>query len=88
MFPSAFTIDSVMIKSLNPHKASVQMNCNQRSCGPLFDLSLLTTEDAEDWRTAIICPILKNGDREVTGNYRPVSLTSIVCKVMESAMNE
>ena len=31
-------------------------------------------------------PIYKGGDQSVVGNYRPVSLTSVVCKQMESAM--
>ena len=31
-----------------------------------------------------ITAIFKNGDREVPGNYRPISLTSVVCKVLES----
>ncbi len=42
----------------------------------------------EDWRSAIICPIFKKGDRGVRDNYRPVSLTSPVFKVMKYAMKE
>ena len=30
----------------------------------------------------------KNGHRQMTGNYRPVSLTSVVCKVLESIVQE
>ncbi len=33
-----------------------------------------------DWRLAIIWPIDKKGDSEDT-NYRPVSVTSIICKI-------
>ncbi len=33
-----------------------------------------------------MCPIYKKGDREDPGNYHPVSLTSIVCKLMETAL--
>ena len=36
-----------------------------------------------DWRVATICPIYKKGDRSCPNNYRPVSLTSVVCKVLE-----
>lgn len=36
-----------------------------------------------DWKKAIVVPIYKGGDRSVVGNYRPVSLTSVVCKQME-----
>ena len=35
------------------------------------------------WKRAVMVPIYKGGDRLVVGNYRPVSLTSVVCKQME-----
>ena len=36
-----------------------------------------------DWRKANVTPIFKKGDRGLPSNYRPVSLTSIICKTME-----
>ena len=36
-----------------------------------------------DWKRAIVVPIYKVGDRSLFGDYRPVSLTSVVCKQME-----
>ena len=38
----------------------------------------------EDWRTANVTPIFKKGSRTSPSNYRPVSLTSVPGKVMES----
>ena len=38
----------------------------------------------EDWKLARVVPIYKRGARKSPGNYRPVSLTSIPCKVFES----
>ena len=38
------------------------------------------------WRQAYITPIFKNGDRSDPKNYRPVSLTSIVWKIMEHVL--
>ena len=35
------------------------------------------------WKQAIVCPIFKKGSRKLPSNYRPVSLTSVCCKVME-----
>ncbi len=52
----------------------------------LFNLSLRTASIPADWRSATVCPIFKKGDREDGSNYRPVSLTSIVCKIMESIL--
>ena len=36
-----------------------------------------------DWTTANVVPVFKKGDKKVPSNYRPISLTSIVVKVME-----
>ncbi len=52
----------------------------------LVNLSQRTASIPDDWRSATVCPIFKKGDREDAGNYRPVSLTSIVCKIMESIL--
>merc|ERR1711867_265956 len=41
-----------------------------------------------DWRVANVIPIFKKGDRDKCGNYRPVSLTSIVCKILESILRD
>jgi len=36
-----------------------------------------------DWKKAIVVPMHKGGDYSVVKNYRPISLTSVVCKQME-----
>ena len=35
------------------------------------------------WKTAIVVPIHKKGPENLPSNYRPVSLTCILCKVYE-----
>ena len=42
----------------------------------------------KDWRIANVTPIFKKGDHSSTCNYRPVSLTSVVCRVMESIIKD
>ena len=37
----------------------------------------------EDWKSANVVTIFKKGNRNNPENYRPVSLTSIVCKIWE-----
>jgi len=41
-----------------------------------------------DWRTGNIVAIFKNGNKCDLSNYRPVSLTCVICKVMESIIRD
>ena len=42
----------------------------------------------ELWRKANVCPIYKKGTKGDPGNCRPVSLTCVLCKVMESLIRD
>jgi len=41
-----------------------------------------------DWRIANITPLFKKGAKSDPSNYRPVSLTSVACKFMESIIRD
>ena len=41
-----------------------------------------------DWKLANISAIFKKGDKSLPSNYRPVSLTCVICKVMESIVRD
>ena len=45
--------------------------------------SLQTGQVPQDWRDANVTPLHKKGSRQIRSNYRPVSLTSQVVKVLE-----
>lgn len=47
-------------------------------------MSLERGELPLDWKLANVSPIFKKGNKHESKNYRPVSLTSVVCKVFES----
>ena len=49
----------------------------------IFQKSLDTGELPLDWQKANVTPIFKTGNRSDPANYRPVSLTSIPCKMLE-----
>ena len=49
----------------------------------LFRKTLVSGKLPQDWKHAKITPIFKKGSRKKPGNYRPVSLTSQPCKVLE-----
>ena len=49
----------------------------------LFQTSLNQGKIPNDWKRAKIMPIFKKGDKSKPENYRPISLTSISCKLLE-----
>ena len=54
----------------------------------LFSRSFEEWKLPSDWKLAIISPIFKKGDKAKPENYRPVSLTSVLCKTMESIIRD
>ena len=55
----------------------------------MFNLSMESGTVPEDWRKANVTPIFKNkGSKSKAENYRPISLTSIPCKIMESIIRD
>ena len=49
----------------------------------LFSLSISQSYLPIEWRTHLIKPIFKSGDKNSVRNYRPISLLSVVSKVLE-----
>ncbi|XP_065678533.1 uncharacterized protein LOC105847050 [Hydra vulgaris] len=49
----------------------------------IFIESFVKSELPTQWRAANITPLFKKEDKLEAANYRPVSLTSITCKIME-----
>ena len=54
----------------------------------LFQKSLNAGVLPEDWRKACVTAIHKKGEKNLPDNYRPVSMTSIICKLMESIVRD
>ena len=50
----------------------------------LFNLSLEEGIVPSEWKEVNITPLFKKGSRNKPENYRPVSLTSVVCKLLET----
>ena len=58
------------------------------SISMLFELSIKTGTTANQWKEAIITAVYKKGSKNLAENYRPISLTSIIVKVMESFIRD
>jgi len=54
----------------------------------LYENSLKQGKIPNQWKLADIVPIFKKGNKEDPLNYRPVSLTSILCKILEKIVRE
>ena len=54
----------------------------------ILNSSLESGQVPEDWRVANVTTLFKKGSREELGNYRPVSLTSVVGKVIETLIKD
>ena len=74
--------------NINP---GVLKNCSKSIAIPLcliFKNSLNTSKIPLEWSLVNVTPIHKKGSKLEAGNYRPVSLTSVVCKLMESILRD
>ena len=83
------------LSNLNPNKSPGPDNFHphflKHSCKSLslpfyllFNLTLIEGRLPDDFKLAEVRPIYKKGDKSHAGNYRPVSLTSVICKVFET----
>ena len=52
----------------------------------IFERSIKTGKLPSEWCRARVRPIFKKGDKSSPANYRPISLTCILCKVLEHIM--
>ena len=82
------------LESLNPAKAAgpdeitacFLKNCAAEISPMLADFYQQSLEEGitpGDWKKANVAPVFKKGSRSLPSNYRPISLTSIPCKILE-----
>ena len=73
---------------IGPKILKAAMNELVRPLCYIFKKSLSTGQVPYDWRHARVTPIYKKGPKGDPGNYRPVSLTSTVCRMLESIIKD
>ena len=83
-----------LLKDLNPHKAAgpdelkpLVLKELREVIAPMlrviFQRSIETGRVPKDWNDANVYPLFKKGDKSTASNYRPISLTCILCKILE-----
>ena len=79
------------IKALGPDELSPQLlKLVAEELAPaltiIFQQSYDLSSTPKDWNSAIVMPIYKKGLKSYPSYYRPISLTSICCKIVEHIM--
>ena len=80
-----------MWKSCGPDKNSSMSIVWVSQAAPLtkfFNKSLQSGCIPGEWKKVTASQIFKKGSKKLVENYHPVSLTSIVCKLLESVVRE
>ena len=97
----SFTCEDVLklLQDLKPDKSPgpdmihprVLKECAHELAYPLFRLFRKSLDEGnvpKDWKSGNVTPIHKKGSRTSVDNYRPVSLTSVICKVIEKLLRK
>ena len=83
-----------LLKSLSPHKAAgpdkfkpIVLQTLHKELAPIlqliFQISIDTVKIPDIWKEANVFPIYKKGEKSDPSNYRPISLTCVLCKILE-----
>ena len=65
--------------------------CRDELIEPIFEIIRYSLDSGKvpmQWKRAEVVPIYKSGGRDEPLNYRPVSLTSVVCKMCEKVIKK
>ena len=54
----------------------------------IFNQAIILCSFPSEWKIARVTPIYKNGHRNLPGNYRPIAVIRVICKIMERTLYE
>ena len=53
----------------------------------IINLSISTGVVPSRWKTAVVTPLYKDGETNSAANYRPISVLTVVSKIMERVVH-
>ena len=68
---------------LHPMLLKELSECLAQPLTVLFNMTLDQGVLPDDWKLGNSFPIYKKGRKKIAENYRPISLTSVLCKMLE-----
>ena len=71
------------VDSVHPYVLKMCLDSMSRPLSKIFENSYSSGIVPELWRNANITALYKKGNKLQASNYRPISLTSVICKCME-----
>ena len=101
-FSSVFTREEVVASKINNMKENKSPGVDglspkilketveqiSKPLAHVFNMSLQEGIVPVEWKEANIIPLFKKGSRNKSVNYRPVSLTSVTCKLLETIIRD
>jgi hypothetical protein len=76
------------VDGVRPHVLKICAGALAEPLSLIFKRSVREGYVPKQWKDANVTPIFKKGSRLAAVNYRPVSLTSVVCKVLEGLIRD
>lgn len=74
----AIGIDTIDVSTL---KIAVDVHSVSEFITYLINLSIQQSTIPGEWKSAMVTPVFKSGDKNIKSNYRPISVLPILSKV-------